>query len=181
MSAKPPVARWAAGGFVFGSCGGVWDVVRRRNPTARFPQSPFSLSEVEGQGNRQPHPVIGTWALPGRALRLRSVRTGVGKLCLLQNHSSPARGGGRAKLVEGCLPSRGRITSPAGTPLRLASGQPPPLPGEESMMPAKRDFYFLLEHDDMRLTHPSPSGEGSGVRRLRKRAARGEAPPQPLP
>ncbi len=28
------------------------------------------------------------------------------------------------------------------------------------MMPAKRDFYFLLEHDDMRLTHPSPEGEG---------------------
>ena len=33
----------------------------------------------------------------------------------------------------------------------------------------------------MRWTHPSSSGEGPGVGRFRKRAAYGEAPPQPIP
>ena len=44
-----------------------------------------------------------------------------------------------------------------------------------------RDVVHGLDFDDLKWTYPSPSGEGPGVGRFRKRGVRGKAPPQPLP
>ncbi len=70
---------------------------------------------------------------PRAASRQASKSSGAGRVMMRMGTrlSSPARGGGPAKLVEGYPGCKRRLRSRPVTPLRQAFGLPPPLKGEE--------------------------------------------------